>query len=71
MTACAGYIGLVVIIEAGPVYNLFMAGIRNKIITLPAWIWIVGSFTLVLVISLLAIAMPMRFGEKRLSKLFT
>ena len=71
MTACAGYIGLVVIIEAGPVYNLFMAGIRNKIITLPAWTWIVGSFILVLVISLLAIAMPMRFGEKRLSKLFT
>ena len=71
MTACAGYIGLVVIIEAGPVYNLFMAGIRNKIITLPAWTWIVGSFILVLVISLLAIAMPMRFGEKRLSKLLT
>ncbi len=71
MIACAGYIGLVVIIEAGPVYNLFMAGIRNKIITLPAWIWIVGSFTLVLVLSLLAIWMPMRFGEKRLSQLLT
>jgi ABC-2 type transport system permease protein len=71
MIACAGYIGLVVIIEAGPVYNLFMAGIRNKIITFPAWIWIVGSFTLVLVLSLLAIYMPMRFGEKRLSELLT
>jgi ABC-2 type transport system permease protein len=71
MIACAGYIGLVVILEAGPVYNLFMAGIRNKIITFPAWIWIVGSFTLVLVLSLLAIYMPMRFGEKRLSELLT
>jgi ABC-2 type transport system permease protein len=71
MIACAGYIGLVVIIEAGPVYNLFMAGIRNKIITFPAWIWIVGSFTLVLVLSLLAISMPMRFGERRLSELLT
>ena len=71
MIACAGYIGLVVIIEAGPVYNLFMAGIRNKIITFPAWIWIVGSFTLVLVLSLLAIFMPMRFGERRLSELLT
>ncbi|MGD2184605.1 MAG: hypothetical protein PVI71_00700 [Desulfobacterales bacterium] len=69
MIACAGYIGLVVIIEAGPVYNLFMAGIQNKIITLPVWIWIVGSFTLVLLISLLAIVMPMRFGERRLSQL--
>ena len=71
MIACAGYIGLVVIIEAGPVYNLFMAGIRNKTITLSAWIWIIGSFSLVLVLSLLAIFMPMRFGEKRLSELPT
>ncbi len=71
MIACAGYIGLVVIIEAGPVYNLFMADIRNKLITLPGWIWIVGSFTLVLVLSLLAISMPMRYGERRLSQLLT
>jgi ABC-2 type transport system permease protein len=71
MIACAGYIGLVVIIEAGPVYNLFMAGIHNKTITLSAWIWIIGSFSLVLVLSLLAIFMPMRFGEKRLSELLT
>jgi ABC-2 type transport system permease protein len=71
MIACAGYIGLVVILEAGPVYNLFMADIRNKIITLSAWIWIVGSFSLVLILSLLAISLPMRFGEKRLSQLLT
>jgi ABC-2 type transport system permease protein len=71
MIACAGYIGLVVILEAGPVYNLFMADIRNNIITLSAWIWIVGSFSLVLILSLLAISLPMRFGEKRLSKLLT
>ena len=71
MIACAGYIGLVVILEAGPVYNLFMAGIRNNSITLSAWIWIVGSFSLVLILSLLAIFLPMRFGEKRLSELLT
>jgi ABC-2 type transport system permease protein len=71
MIACAGYIGLVVILEAGPVYNLFMADIRNNIITLSGWIWIVGSFSLVLILSLLAISLPMRFGEKRLSELLT
>jgi ABC-2 type transport system permease protein len=69
MITCAGYIGLVVLIEAGPVYNIFMADIRNDIITLSAWIWIVGSFSLVLILSLLAISLPMRFGEKRLSEL--
>ncbi len=68
MIACAGYIGLVVLIEAGPVYNLFMAGIRNKFISLSGWIWIIGSFSLVLVLSLLAIFLPMRFGQRRLSQ---
>jgi ABC-2 type transport system permease protein len=69
MVACAGYIGLVVLIEAGPVYHLFMAGIHNKPISLSTWIWIIGSFSLVLVISLLAIFLPMRFGRRRLSQL--
>ena len=68
MIACAGYIGLVVLIEAGPVYNLFMAGIRNKFISLSTWIWIIGSFGLVLILSLLAIILPMRYGHKRLSQ---
>jgi ABC-2 type transport system permease protein len=71
MIFCAGYIGLVVLIEAGPVYHLFMAGIRNKGIRLSAWIWIYGSFIMVLILSLLALALPMRFGERRLSKLRT
>ena len=71
MIACAGYIGLVIILEAGPVYNLFMAGIHNKTIRLPIWLWIVGSFIVVLILSLLAISLPMRFGEKRLSGLLT
>jgi ABC-2 type transport system permease protein len=71
MIFCAGYIGLVVLMEAGPVYHLFMAGIRNKDISLTAWIWIFGSFVMVLILSLLALALPMRFGERRLSKLRT
>jgi len=69
MIVCAGYIGLVIMIEAGPVYHLFMAGIRNKIISLSAWFWIFGSFALVLVLSVLAIYLPIRFGERRLAKL--
>jgi ABC-2 type transport system permease protein len=69
MIFCAGYIGLVVLIEAGPVYNLFMAGIRNNVISLSTWIWIFGSFILVLILSVLATCLPMRFGERRLSEL--
>jgi ABC-2 type transport system permease protein len=69
MIVCAGYIGAIVLLEAGPVYNLFMADLRGKVISLGTWIWIYGSFGAVLVCSLLAIFLPMRFGESRLSKL--
>jgi ABC-2 type transport system permease protein len=69
MILCACYIGAIILLEAGPVYNLFMADIRGKIIPLGIWLWIAGSFSAVLVFSLLAIILPMRFGESRLSKL--
>ncbi|UCG08701.1 MAG: hypothetical protein JSV83_08645 [Desulfobacterales bacterium] len=69
MIVCAGYIGLIIVIEAGPVYNLFMADIRGKTLSLATWIWIIGSFSLTFALSLIAIAFPMRFGEKRLAKL--
>ena len=68
MISCAGFIGLVVLIEAGPVYNLFMAGIRNEIISLSTWMWIIGSFSLALILCLLAIFLPMRYGQRRLSQ---
>jgi len=68
MVLCAGYIGLVILIEAGPVYNLFMADIRGKALSPAIWLWIFGSFGTALVFSLAAIALPMRFGETRLSK---
>ena len=68
MISCAGFIGLVVLIEAGPVYNLFMAGIRNEIISLSTWIWIIGSFSLALILCLMAIFLPMRYGQRRLSQ---
>jgi ABC-2 type transport system permease protein len=69
MMVSAGYIGAIILLEAGPVYNLFMADIRGKIIPLGIWLWIAGSFSAVLIFSILAIVLPMRFGEKRLSQL--
>lgn len=69
MLVCAGYIGVIILIEAGPVYHLFMAGIREKALSPGHWIWIIGSFSLAFALSLLTLALPMRFGEKRLSRL--
>lgn len=69
MMVCAGYVGSVIIIEAGPVYKLFMAGIQGKALTVFVWAWIVGSFAFVFFLSIAAVIIPMKFGEKRLSKI--
>jgi len=68
MMICAGYIMAVIILEAGPVYSIFMAAVHQRSMTILEWIWIVVSFSMVVVISILAIFLPMRFGEKGLSK---
>jgi ABC-2 type transport system permease protein len=69
MMVCAGYVGAVVIIEAGPVYRLFMANIQGKVLTVFEWVWILGSFILVFSLSIAAVMVPMKFGEKRLSEM--
>ena len=68
MIVCAALIGTVILIEAGPVYHLFMAGMRGKSISLTGWIWTVGAFSVAFAISILAIILPMRFGERHLSQ---
>lgn len=69
MIVCAGYIALVIAVEAGPVYHLFMADIRGKSPTYATWAWILVSFIITFTVSLLAVTLPMRYGEKRLSRL--
>lgn len=33
MMVCEGYVGAIIIIQAGPVYHLFMANIQGKVLT--------------------------------------
>jgi ABC-2 type transport system permease protein len=66
MIMSAIYIGVVTILEAGPVYAIFMAGLRGHSLSCFQWIWVIGSFSIAFVLSILAIVLPMRFGEKRL-----
>lgn len=68
MTLCIGFIGLVVVLEAGPVYNVFMTGIRGAHLKLFQWMWLAGSFFLVFIICLAAVLIPMRMGEKKISQ---
>ena len=66
MILCAGVIGAVIIIEAGPVYHIFMADFGGRSLTWFQYAWSIGSFMAVVAIGAAAIVLPMRFGEKRL-----
>jgi len=66
MILCAGFIGIIIILEAGPVYSVFMAGIRGTSLSPLQWVWLIGSFSLVLLLCVLAVILPMRLGEQRL-----
>ena len=68
MTISIGFIAAIIVIEAGPVYHVFMTGIRRVGLNTFQWIWLVGSFSFVLFLCLLAVVIPMRLGEKKISQ---
>ncbi len=68
MILCAGFIGTVIMLESGPVYSIFMAGIRGDVLSRLEWLWTIVSFSLVVVLSILALLLPMRFGARRLAE---
>jgi ABC-2 type transport system permease protein len=70
MVMSAAFVGGIIILEAGPVYNLFMAGFKNRTLSLWEWGWIAGAFAVAFMICVLAVLLPMRFGEKRLHHKF-
>ena len=67
MLLCAGLIGAVILLEAGPVYNLFMAEIRGRLITSGRWIWIISAFAIAFGLALTALLLPMKYGARRLA----
>ncbi len=46
MILCAAYIGVVIVIEAGPVYAIFMAEINRQALSILKWVWITVSFSM-------------------------
>jgi ABC-2 type transport system permease protein len=70
MIACALYIGVVVLLEAGPVYRIFMADLHGRALPAAVWLWAAASFGAAFTLSLLAIVLPLRFGEKRLANVY-
>jgi ABC-2 type transport system permease protein len=66
MILCTVFIGLVIVLEAGPVYHVFIAGVHGRVLSIGQWAWLSVSFSLALLLCILAVILPMRIGERRL-----
>jgi ABC-2 type transport system permease protein len=62
-----GFISLVIVLEAGPVYTLFMAQVRQHSLSLLQWFYVGGSILLTLLANICAVWLPMRYGVQKLS----
>lgn len=60
------FIGVVVTLEAWPVYRIFMAQTAGGALPRSGWIGIIASFGMVIIINMLMIILPMKIGLKRL-----
>jgi len=60
------FMAIIIILEAGPVYIIFMSNVRGVSITGLQWLFIVPSFLAVLCINILAVYMPMKKGLEAL-----
>jgi len=68
MTLSLAFIAAVVAVEAGPVYKVFMAGMRRTPVTHMQVMGLSASFAVVLVLCLLALILPMHLGEQWISR---
>ncbi|MEW6076676.1 MAG: hypothetical protein AB1724_02570 [Thermodesulfobacteriota bacterium] len=66
MAVSALYVLAVIVLEAGPAYRLFMAGIRNRSAGVEGWAWMALSFAGVAGLSGFATLFSLRFGAKKL-----
>jgi ABC-2 type transport system permease protein len=67
MILAMGFIALVIVLEAGPVYTLFMAQIRHHSLSLFQWLYIGGSLLLAVLVNGAAVWLPMRYGIRKLA----
>ena len=68
MVTCAAFIAAVILLEAGPVYRIFMAGLHERALPPLVWAWAAVAFSAALALSVLAVLLPLRFGLRRLSR---
>ncbi len=69
MIFSAIFMALIISLEAGPTYIIFMAELRGELITAMQWLLIIPSFLAALFVILLAIYKPMQMGLNSLARL--
>jgi ABC-2 type transport system permease protein len=69
MILAIGFIGSIVILEARPVYIIFMTRIKMETLSFWEYLEISLSFLMVGVINLLAFFLPLKYGTRKLSKM--
>lgn len=69
MIFAIAFIGIVVILEARPVYIIFMSGVKMETLTLWKYLEIGISFFIIGVINILTFFLPLKLGTKRLSRI--
>lgn len=67
MIFSAIFMSCVIILEAGPVYIIFMTNIKNVPVTIFQWSLIIPAFMLVLLLNLYVVIKPMKMGLAALS----
>ncbi len=67
MILAMGFITLVIVLEAGPVYTVFMAQVKHNSLSLFQWLYIGGSLLLAAIVNGAAVWLPMRYGIRKLA----
>jgi ABC-2 type transport system permease protein len=61
------FMAVVILLEAVPVYVIFMSGVRGTALTAYQYAWMIPLFLLVLVVQAAAVVIPMRIGVRALT----
>ncbi len=68
MIFSAAFIGVVIALQAGPVYQILYSQFKSRALSSFDMVWMLLSFGTALILCVLAIFLPMRYGEKKLRK---
>jgi ABC-2 type transport system permease protein len=67
MILAMAFISMVILLEAGPVYTLFMAQVQQNSLSSLQWLYVGGSCLLTIALNIAAIWLPMRYGIQKLA----